>query len=77
MNKHLEPKITNVCVIKLSNSPAKAGPMSEANVLGLAGVSCLDLGHFESQASLSRINQRCLKLLIGKLFWQAADKLIG
>ena len=43
---------------KLSNSPAKAGPMSTANALGLTYVSRLELDHFDSQPDLSRINQR-------------------
>jgi hypothetical protein len=52
-----------VSFMKLSNSSAKAGSMSEASALGLAYVSCLDLAHFESQAGLPRINQRCLKYM--------------
>ena len=30
MNEHLVSKMINLCVVKLSNSRAKAGPMSEA-----------------------------------------------
>ena len=48
--------------MKLSNSPAKAGPMSEANALGLICVPCLALAYFESQSGLSRINQRYLNV---------------
>jgi hypothetical protein len=58
MNEHLVPKIINLCVVKLSNSWAKAGPMSEANALGLACVSRLDLDYFESQTDSPRLNQR-------------------
>ena len=46
MNKHLEPKIGNACVMKLTNSVA------------IGCVSCLAIAHFESQADISRINQR-------------------
>jgi hypothetical protein len=62
MNEHLVPKIINLCVVKLSNSCAKAGPMSEANALGLACVPRLDLDYFESQADSSRLNQRLPKI---------------
>jgi hypothetical protein len=48
--------------VKLSNSPAKAGPMSVANALGLTRVPRLELGHFESQPDSPRINQRLLRL---------------
>jgi len=44
--------------MKLSNSRAKAGPMSEAIALGLTCVPRLDLDHFESQSDSSRLNQR-------------------
>ena len=62
MNEHLVPKIINLCVVKLSNSCAKAGPMSgaqpmsEANALAEAialGLTCdwrLDLAHFPCAA---------------------------
>ncbi len=60
MNEHLVSKIINLCVVKLSNSRAKAGPMSEANALGLACVPRLDLDYFESQADSPRLNQRFL-----------------
>ena len=46
--------------MKLSNSLAKAGPMSVAIALGLAYVPCLDLDHFESQSDSTRLNQRLL-----------------
>ena len=70
MNERVVPKKTNFCVVKLSNSPAKAGPMSGAQpmseasalavaiALGLACVPRLDLDYFESQADSSRLNQR-------------------
>jgi hypothetical protein len=58
MNERVVPKMTNFCVVKLSNSPAKAGPMSVANALGLTRVPRLELGHFESQPDSPRINQR-------------------
>jgi hypothetical protein len=70
MNEHVVPKMTNFCVVKLSNSPAKAGPMSvaialgragpmsEAIALGLTRVPRLELDHFEPQPDSPRINQR-------------------
>ena len=73
MIEHLVPKIINLCVAymevgegreqerklcKLSNSRAKAGPMSEAIALGLTCVPRLDLDHFESQSDSTRLNQR-------------------
>ena len=63
MNERVEPKMTNFCVVKLSNSPAKAGPMSVANALGLTCVPRLELDgptfrHFESQPNPLRIDQR-------------------
>ena len=44
--------------VKLSNSPAKAGPMSAAIALGLTCVPRLELDHFESQPDSSRLNPR-------------------
>ena len=61
MNEPVVPKMTNFYVVKLSNSPARAGPMSEANALGLTCVSRLELDYFESQPDSPRINQRLLK----------------
>jgi len=63
MNERVVPKIINFRVVKLSNSPAKAGPMSIANALGLTCVPRLELDgptfrHFESQPDSLRINQR-------------------
>lgn len=63
MNERVVPKMINFCVVKLSNSPAKAGPMSVANALGLTCVPRLKLNgptlrHFESQPDSLRINQR-------------------
>ena len=54
--------------MKLSNSPAKAGPMSEAIAVGLTCPSFinkgrLDLDHFESQSDSPRLNQRLLSLI--------------
>jgi len=60
MIEHLVPKIINLCAVKLSNSGAKAGPMSVAIALGLACVPRLDLDHFESQSDSTRLNQRLL-----------------
>ena len=54
-------KTINLCVVKLSNSWAKADPMSEASVVGLACVPRLDLDYFESQSDSPRLNQRFLK----------------
>ena len=36
MNERVVPKMTNFCVVKLSNSPAKAGPMSGAQPMSEA-----------------------------------------
>ena len=47
-----------VSFVKLTNSGAKAGPMSKASVVGLSCISRLD-PHFDSQADTFRINQRC------------------
>jgi len=58
MNERVVPKIINFRVVKLSNSPAKAGPMSAAIALGLTCVPRLELDHFESQPDSPRINQR-------------------
>ncbi len=49
MNERVVPKMTNLCVAKLSNS------------LAIACVPRLELGHFESQPDSPRINQRFLK----------------
>jgi hypothetical protein len=56
--------------VKLSNSPAKAGPMSTANALGLTYVPRLELDgpalrHFDSQPDSLRINQRLPNLKAG------------
>jgi hypothetical protein len=48
MNDQFEPKITNLCVSKLRNSPA------------ITFVSCLDL---ESQLNLPSFNQRLPRVL--------------
>ena len=58
MNEQLVPKTINLCVVKFSNSWAKAGPMSKANAVGLACVPRLDLDCFESQSYSPRLNQR-------------------
>jgi hypothetical protein len=69
MNERVVPKTINFCVVKLSNSPAKAGPMSgvqpmsRANALGLTFVPRLELDgpalrHFDSQLDSLRINPR-------------------
>ena len=62
MNERVVPKIINFRVVKLSNSPAKAGPMSgaqpmsEASALAAAialGLTCnwrLELAHFPRAA---------------------------
>ena len=44
--------------MKLGNSRAKAGPMSESIALGLTRVPRLDLDHFASQSDSPRLNQR-------------------
>ncbi len=46
MNERVVPKMTNFCVVKLSNSPA------------IACVPRLELDHFESQLDSPRIDQR-------------------
>ena len=73
MHERVVPKIINFCVVKLSNSPAKAGPMigaqpmseasalAVANALGLTCVPRLELDHFESQPDSPRVNQSFLK----------------
>ncbi len=73
MDEHLVPKIINFYVAymevgegreqerklyKLSNSGAKAGPMSVAIALGLTCVPRLELDNFESQSESPRLNQR-------------------
>jgi len=55
--------------VKLSNSHAKAGPMSAASALGLTCVPRLELDgpaprHFESQPDSPRINQRLLSIIL-------------
>ena len=37
INMHLEFKLHNDCVVKLTNSRAKAGPMSAASVVAVVG----------------------------------------
>ena len=64
MNERVVSKMTNFCVVKLSNSPAKAGPMSTASALGLACVPRLELDHFESQPDSLRINQRLPSVML-------------
>ncbi len=54
--------------VKLSNSLAKAGPMSAAIALGLTCVPRLELNgpalrHFEPQPDSLRINQRLLDII--------------
>ena len=54
---------TSGSFVKLSNSRAKAGPMSAAIAVGLTCPSFinkgrLDLDHFESQSDSPRLNQR-------------------
>ena len=49
MDERVAPKMTNFCVVKLSNSRA------------IACVPRLELDHFESQPDSPRINQRFLK----------------
>ncbi len=49
MNERVVPKMTNFCVVKLSNSPA------------IACVPRLELDNFESQPDSPRINQRLPK----------------
>ena len=58
MNERVVPKMTNFYVVKLSNSLAKAGPMSAASAVGLTCIPRLKLDHFESQPDSPRINQR-------------------
>ena len=49
MNERVVPKMTNFCVVKLSNSPA------------ITCVPRLELDHFDSQPDSPRINQRVPK----------------
>ena len=46
MNERVVPKMTSICVVKLSNSPA------------ITCVPRLELDHFESQPDSPRIDQR-------------------
>jgi hypothetical protein len=50
MNQHLLVKMHQLGVANLGNSFAKAGPMSEANALGLTCDWRLDLAHFSCAA---------------------------
>ena len=54
MNERVVPKMTNFCVVKLSNSPA------------ITCVPRLELDHFESQPDSPRINQRFPKDTLGQ-----------
>ena len=49
MNERVVPKMTNFCIVKLSNSPT------------ITCVPRLELDHFESQPDSPRINQRFLR----------------
>ena len=74
MNERVVLKMTNFCVVKLSNSPAKAGPMSEAIALGLTCVPRLELDgptfrHFESRHDSPRINQRLPNIISSEDPW--------
>jgi hypothetical protein len=71
MKQRVVPRITNFCVVKLSNSPAKAGPMSAASALGVTCVPRLELGHFHSQPESPEINQRIPGLFfnVTQVFW--------
>jgi hypothetical protein len=69
MNERVVPKIINFCVVKLSNRPAKAGPMSAAIALGLTCVPRLKLDgptfrHFDSQLDSLRIDQKLLSEIL-------------
>ena len=55
MNERVVPKMTNFCVVKLSNSPA------------ITCVPRLELDHFESQPDSPRINQRFSNLYHHKI----------
>jgi len=50
MNERVEPKMTNFCVVKLSNSPA------------ITRVPRLELDHFELQPDSLRIDQMLPRL---------------
>ena len=50
MNQHLLVKIYQLGVAYLANSLTKAGPMSEANALGLTSDRHLDLAHITGAA---------------------------
>ncbi len=53
MNEPVVPKMTNFCVVKLSNSPA------------ITCVPLLEPGHFELQPDSLRIDQRLLRAAVG------------
>ena len=60
MNERVVPKMTNFCVVKLSNSPAKAGPMSGAQPMSeasaLAAASALGMENDFLERGLTRIH---------------------
>ena len=65
MNKRVVPKMTNFCVVKLSNSPAitqhREVPVPRRqDVDERPCVPRLELDHFESQLDSPRIDQRLL-----------------
>ncbi len=65
MNERVVPKMTNFCVVKLSNSPAitqhtEVPVPRRQDVDERPYVPRLELDHFESQPDSPRINQRLL-----------------
>ncbi len=67
MDERVVPKMTNFCVVKLSNSPANTQHREvpvprRQDVDERPCVPRLELDHFESQPDSPRINQRLLNL---------------
>ena len=70
MNERVVPKMTNFCVVKLSNSPAITQhrevlvPRRQDVVERRPGVTRLELDHFESQPDSPRIDQRFPRIIL-------------
>ena len=58
MSERLVSKTTMIKAWNASISPAKAGPMSEANAVGLAKFHNAEIDCFESQSDSPRLDQR-------------------
>ena len=65
MDQHLFVKIGQLIVANLDNRLTKAGPMREANVLGLVSDWRLDLTYFNFTVEGPRIIQRLPRIRLG------------